>query len=167
MKGSLRLSSEERRQAIVEAVRGVFADKGFHGTTTRELADSQLFGHRRGSFTGAMNDQLGLVRTAAGGTLFLDEVGDMSPKVQAKVLRVLEEQRFEPVGSGTSITVDVRLIAATNKALSSLVSQGRFREDLYFRLKVVEIDVPPLRERPGDIELLPFDRSVCRDATER
>ncbi len=116
-----------------------------------ELIESELFGHLKGSFTGAVADRRGKFEAASGGTLFLDEVGDMSLKTQAKVLRALQEQVIEPVGGHRSVPVDVRVIAATNKDLSREIRAGRFREDLYFRLNVVPIFVPPLRERGDDV----------------
>jgi two-component system, NtrC family, nitrogen regulation response regulator NtrX len=118
-----------------------------------ELIESELFGHIKGSFTGATEDKVGKFQKADGGTLFLDEVGDMSLKTQAKVLRVLEEQRFEPVGSNTAVTVDVRVIAATNKKLEDEISRGTFREDLFYRLNVIPFYVPALRDRVEDIPL--------------
>jgi two-component system nitrogen regulation response regulator NtrX len=119
-----------------------------------ELIESELFGHVRGAFTGAVADRRGKFEVADGGTLFLDEIGDMSLKTQAKVLRVLQEQTLESVGGSTRIRVDVRVVAATNKDLQAEIRAGRFREDLYFRLNVIPIFVPPLRERPDDIPLL-------------
>ena len=119
-----------------------------------ELIESELFGHARGAFTGATHPKRGKFEMADGATLFLDEVGDMSPRMQAKVLRVLEEQRFEPVGSATPMRVDVRVLAATNKRLEVEIEQGRFRTDLLFRLNVIPFEVPPLRERPEDVPLL-------------
>jgi two-component system nitrogen regulation response regulator NtrX len=119
-----------------------------------ELIESELFGHVKGSFTGATDDKIGKFQKADAGTLFLDEVGDMSMKTQAKVLRVLEEQRFEPVGSNTAVTVDVRVIAATNKKLEDEILRGAFREDLFYRLNVIPFYVPALREHPEDIPLL-------------
>jgi two-component system nitrogen regulation response regulator NtrX len=116
-----------------------------------ELIESELFGHTRGAFTGAVADRRGKFETATGGTLFLDEVGDMSMKTQAKVLRALQEQVVEPVGGEHSVRVDVRVIAATNKDLGDEIRHGRFREDLYFRLNVIPIFVPPLRERGHDV----------------
>jgi two-component system nitrogen regulation response regulator NtrX len=116
-----------------------------------ELIESELFGHMRGAFTGAVSDRRGKFETASGGTLFLDEVGDMSLKTQAKVLRALQEQVVEPVGGQASIRVDVRVIAATNKQLLEEIRLGRFREDLYFRLNVIPILVPALRDRGDDI----------------
>src|SRR5687767_10068390 len=116
-----------------------------------ELIESELFGHEKGSFTGATEKQIGKFEQADRGTIFLDEVGDMSPKTQAKVLRVLQEGEVERLGSARTIKVDVRVIAATNKDLEEEIAQGRFREDLYFRLSVIPIRVPPLRERLEDI----------------
>src|SRR5437870_11468430 len=120
-------------------------------TTGRDLADSQLFGHRRGAFTRAVSDQPGLVRTAAGGTLFLDEIGDLPLDVQPKLLRFLQEGEIQPLGDHGPSKVDVRIIAATNSDLEELVAQGRFREDLYYRLNVIRLRVPPLRERRAEI----------------
>jgi len=119
-----------------------------------ELIESELFGHVKGSFTGAVADRRGKFEMAGGGTLFLDEIGDMSLKTQAKVLRALQEQVVEPVGGTTSVRVDVRVLAATNKDLPTEIRAGRFREDLYFRLNVIPIFVPPLRDRDEDILLL-------------
>ena len=119
-----------------------------------ELIESELFGHEKGSFTGATEKQIGKFEQADRGTIFLDEVGDMSPKTQAKVLRVLQEQEVERLGSARTIKVDVRVIAATNKNLEEAIERGEFREDLYFRLNVIPIVVPPLRERREDIPLL-------------
>jgi two-component system nitrogen regulation response regulator NtrX len=119
-----------------------------------DLIESELFGHVKGSFTGASEDKEGKFSQADGGTLFLDEVGDMSPKTQAKVLRVLEEQRFTPVGGNSAMTVDVRVIASTNKILEREIELGNFREDLYYRLNVIPFQLPPLRERKEDIGVL-------------
>src|ERR671912_839946 len=119
-----------------------------------ELIESELFGHVRGAFTGAVADRRGKFEAAAGGTIFLDEIGDMSLKTQAKVLRVLQEQVTEPVGSTMRVQVDVRVLAATNKDLQAEIRAGNFREDLFFRLNVIPIFVPPLRERAEDIPLL-------------
>ena len=132
-------------------------------TTTRELADSQLFGHRRGSFTGAVTDQQGLIRSAAGGTLFLDEIGDLPLDIQPKLLRFLEQGEVMPVGETRPQGVDVRVLAATNADLEQRVAEGKFREDLYYRLSVIRIVVPPLRERREEIPHLStfFLREVC------
>jgi two-component system, NtrC family, nitrogen regulation response regulator NtrX len=119
-----------------------------------DLIESELFGHRQGSFSGASADKEGKFQKATGGTLFLDEVGDMSLKTQSKVLRTLDEQRFTPVGGSDAITVDVRVIASTNKDLEEEISKGNFREDLFYRLNVIPFFVPPLRERKEDIPLL-------------
>ncbi len=119
-----------------------------------ELIESELFGHVRGAFTGAVADRRGKFEAADGGTIFLDEIGDMSLKTQAKVLRVLQEQTMEAVGGTAQITVDARVLAATNKDLQAEIRAGRFREDLYFRLNVIPIFVPALRERQDDIALL-------------
>jgi two-component system nitrogen regulation response regulator NtrX len=119
-----------------------------------ELIESELFGHMKGAFTGAVADRRGKFELADGGTLFLDEIADMSVKTQAKVLRALQEQVVEPVGGTASVRVDVRVIAATNKDLPTEIRAGRFREDLYFRLNVIPIFVPPLRNRDNDIALL-------------
>jgi two-component system nitrogen regulation response regulator NtrX len=119
-----------------------------------ELIESELFGHTKGSFTNAHESKIGKFQKADGGTIFLDEVGDMSLRTQAKVLRALEEQRFEPVGAGASVQVDVRVVAATNKNLDEEIQRGNFREDLFYRLNVIPFHVPPLRDRREDIPLL-------------
>jgi two-component system nitrogen regulation response regulator NtrX len=119
-----------------------------------ELVESELFGHAKGAFSGATKGKKGKFEIADGATLFLDEIGDMSPRVQAKMLRVLEEQRFEPVGSNTPIKVDVRVISATNQRLDDLIESGSFRADLFYRLNVIPFQVPPLRERLEDIPAL-------------
>jgi transcriptional regulator with GAF, ATPase, and Fis domain len=118
------------------------------------LLETELFGHEKGAFTGASQRTLGRFEQAAGGTLFLDEIGELALPVQAKILRVLEERRFERVGGRSSLVADVRLVAATNQSLERMVEQGRFRGDLFFRLDVFPIALPPLRERPSDIPLL-------------
>jgi two-component system response regulator AtoC len=115
------------------------------------LLESELFGHEKGAFTGADKQRIGRFEQADGGTLFLDEIGDMSPSTQAKILRVLQEHEFERLGGTRTLRVDVRLIAATNRDLPAMVTAGQFREDLYYRLNVVSIEVPPLRERKDDI----------------
>jgi len=120
-------------------------------TLSAELLASELFGHARGAFTGAVRDQPGRVEAAAGGTLFLDEIGELSPALQAKLLRFLQDKQFERIGEQQTRTADVRIIAATNRDLEADVRKGRFREDLLYRLNVVEIRLPPLRERPEDI----------------
>ncbi|RMD53141.1 MAG: sigma-54-dependent Fis family transcriptional regulator, partial [Nitrospirae bacterium] len=119
-----------------------------------ELIESELFGHEKGSFTGAVSKKIGKFELADGGTLFLDEIGDMSLVTQAKILRIIETQKFHRVGGSSTISVDVRLIAATNKDLLKEIKKGNFREDLYFRLNVIPIKVPPLRDRKEDIPLL-------------
>ena len=134
-------------------------------TTGRDLADSQLFGHRRGAFTGAVSDQPGLVRAAAGGTLFLDEIGDLPLDVQPKLLRFLEQSEIMPIGETRPQRVDVRVLAATNADLEQRVAEGKFREDLYYRLSVIRIHVPPLRERREEIPHL--STFFLREASER
>jgi len=118
------------------------------------LLEAELFGHERGAFTGAVSQRKGRFEVADGGTLFLDEIGELSPLTQVKLLRVLQEGEFERIGSSTTQRVDVRLVAATNADLRELVRTGEFREDLFYRLNVVEVVLPPLRERPGDIVIL-------------
>jgi two-component system nitrogen regulation response regulator NtrX len=134
-----------------------------------ELIESELFGHMKGSFTGAVADRRGRFEAANGGTLFLEEVGDMSLKMQAKVLRALQEQVIEPVGGQGSVRVDVRVIAATNKDLGEEILHGRFREDLFFRLNVIPVFVPPLRDRGDDILRLAehFVREFAREYGRR
>lgn len=124
------------------------------GALSGGVLDSELFGHVRGSFTGALKDHIGRFEAADGGTLFLDEVGEMPLETQVKLLRVLESKEVTPVGSNTARKVDVRMVSATNKNLEDQVKEGKFREDLYFRLKVVQVHLPALRERQGDIPLL-------------
>src|SRR5438445_2168623 len=134
-----------------------------------ELIESELFGHRKGAFTGAIDERKGKFELADGGTLFLDEIGDMSLRTQAKVLRVLQEQTFQKVGGQQPITVDVRVIAATNKNLDAEIGAGSFRSDLYYRLNVIPIDVPPLRARGNDVILLAehFLRSFAAETGTR
>ncbi|MDD2733534.1 MAG: sigma-54-dependent Fis family transcriptional regulator [Desulfuromonadaceae bacterium] len=121
---------------------------------SEHLLESELFGHVRGAFTGAIADKMGRFQKAHGGTLFLDEIGDISPAIQMRLLRVLQESEFERVGESSSTKVDVRIVAATNQSLAEKVSQGAFRQDLYYRLNVVRLDLPPLRERRDDLEPL-------------
>jgi two-component system response regulator HupR/HoxA len=130
------------------------------------LLDSELFGHKKGAFTGAIADKQGLFEVADKGTFFLDEIGDMSPALQVKVLRVLQEGTFTPVGDTALRTVEVRIIAATNRELKKMVEKGEFREDLYYRINVIQITVPPLRERREDIPLL-IDHFLKRNAKGR
>jgi DNA-binding NtrC family response regulator len=124
------------------------------GAIPEELLESEMFGHERGAFTGAVASRLGRFKLADGGTIFLDEIGEMSPKLQVKLLRVLENGRFEPVGSVVTQQVDVRIIAATNRSLEEAVAARQFREDLFYRLRVVPIEMPPLRRRREDIPLI-------------
>jgi two-component system nitrogen regulation response regulator NtrX len=134
-----------------------------------ELIESELFGHERGAFTNALARHRGKFETADGGTLFLDEIGDMSLKTQAKVLRALEEQAFERVGGREKLRVDVRVIAASNRDVVSLIAQGAFREDLFYRLNVIPIEVPPLRARKEDVPALVdhFIRVFCAENGKR
>jgi two-component system response regulator AtoC len=124
------------------------------GALPETLLESELFGYEKGAFTGAVTAKPGRFELANGGTIFLDEVGDISPSVQVKILRVLQERRFERLGGTRSIDVDVRVVAATNRDLQQLIADGQFREDLFYRLNVVPITLPPLRQRAGDIPLL-------------
>lgn len=138
------------------------------GAIPEELLESELFGHEKGAFTGAIRDRVGKFQLADQGTIFLDEIGDMSPNLQVKLLRVLQEQEFERVGSAKLIKVNVRVIAATNQNLDEAVKKGRFREDLFYRLNVIPVELPPLRDRGDDIALLTghfiklFNRSLKR-----
>jgi two-component system response regulator PilR (NtrC family) len=124
------------------------------GALTETLLDSELFGHMRGSFTGADSNKKGLIEVAEKGTVFLDEIGEMSPMLQVKVLRVLQERKFRRVGGTEEIDADIRIIAATNRDLEKMVADGQFREDLYYRINVIPVRLPPLRERADDVDLL-------------
>src|SRR5215472_12312198 len=136
------------------------------GALTESLLETELFGHMRGSFTGAFENKRGILEEASSGTVFLDEVSEMSRALQVKLLRTIEEQEVRRVGSSQSLRIDVRFVAATNRPLDELVRQNRFREDLYYRLRVVEIDLPPLRDRSDDIPLL-IDHFLRRLGQER
>ena len=145
------------KELVARAIheRGAAHDLSFLAVNTAALPDSllesELFGHKRGAFTGADRDRKGIFEQAAGGTVFLDEIGLMSPSFQSKLLRVLQERTVVPLGTSDSVAVDFRLVAATSHNLRERMDKGEFREDLYYRLRVVTIDVPPLRERPGEI----------------
>jgi two-component system nitrogen regulation response regulator NtrX len=157
---------------LSQRAKGPFVDLNC-AAIPEELIESELFGHVRGAFTGASADRQGRFQKADGGTLFLDEIADMSLKTQAKVLRAIEEQRFERVGDTSPIAVDVRVVAATNKDLEREIRENRFREDLYFRLNVIPLQVPPLRERREDLPLLVehfldrFSQGVERKTVDR
>ncbi len=135
------------------------------GSVPETLLESELFGHAKGAFTGADRDKVGKLQAAHGGTLFIDEINSATPALQLKLLRVLQEKRFEPVGSNETIEVDVRFILATNQPLEALVNAGQFREDLYYRINVVNIELPPLRQRDGDIPRL-VDHFIHRYSTD-
>ncbi|OQX46852.1 MAG: sigma-54-dependent Fis family transcriptional regulator, partial [Candidatus Sedimenticola endophacoides] len=140
------------------------------GAIPQELMESELFGHRKGSFTGAHADKEGLFQAAAGGTLFLDEIADLPLHMQVKLLRAIQEKHIRPVGASTEEPIDVRIISATHKALSEKVASGEFRQDLYYRLNVIELAIPPLRERPEDIPPLTgwiLDRQALRWGMEK
>ena len=132
------------------------------GAIPTELMESELFGHKRGSFTGAVADKKGLVQSAEGGTLFLDEVADLPLHMQVKLLRVVQEKTLRPVGESREETVDVRILSATHKNLADLVAQGQFREDLFYRINVIELRVPALRERGELISARSPRRSLKR-----
>jgi transcriptional regulator with PAS, ATPase and Fis domain len=142
---SIHLSSDRRDRAFVAVNCGAL---------TETLLESELFGHVKGSFTGAVGEKPGLFEEASGGTIFLDEIGETSPSFQVRLLRVLQEQEIRRVGGNKTIKVDTRVIAATNRDLQQMVKAGTFREDLYYRLSVVELAVPPLRERGDDVDAL-------------
>ncbi len=146
------------KQRLVEAIHGLDPRRGQHrcvtvncGSISKNLAESELFGHVKGSFSGANGDRLGLFRAADGGTLVLDEIGELDPELQPKLLRVLQERRLLPVGEDYERPIDVRVIALTNRPLEQMVAEGRFRADLYQRLNVFQVRVPPLRERREDV----------------
>jgi two-component system response regulator PilR (NtrC family) len=124
------------------------------GAIPTDLMESEFFGHKKGSFTGAVGDKIGLVQTAEGGTLFLDEVADLPLHMQVKLLRVIQEKTIRPVGQASELSVDVRILSATHKDLNELVAEGRFREDLFYRINVIGVHVPPLRERGDDVLML-------------
>src|SRR4029078_11067777 len=124
------------------------------GAVSETLLDSELFGHMRGAFTGRETSKKGLIEVAEKGTIFLDEIGEMSPLVQVKLLRVLQERRFRRLGGTEEIEPDIRILAATNRDLAKMVAEGQFREDLFYRINVIPMRVPPLRERQDDIPLL-------------
>ncbi len=131
-----------------------------------DLLESELFGYTKGAFTGATNNKTGRIQYADGGTLFLDEIGDMKPSLQAKLLRVLQEKEFEPVGGLQATPVDIRVVAATHCDLEQLVSEGTFREDLYYRISVIPLHIPPLKERKADIPIL-LESFLSTHATQR
>jgi two-component system response regulator PilR (NtrC family) len=135
------------------------------GALTETLLDSELFGHMRGAFTGADGNRKGLIEVAEKGTIFLDEIGEMSPMLQVKVLRVLQERKFRRVGGTDEVDADIRIIAATNRDLGRMVAEGQFREDLYYRINVIPIRLPSLRERVDDIPLL-ADHFVAKFAEQ-
>ena len=139
------------------------------GAIPDTLLESELFGHRKGAFTGAVRDRKGILEVVGGGTLFLDEVGEISPKMQVDLLRVLEEKKVTRVGGRNPLHVDFRLITATSRDLESQIDTGNFREDFYYRINVIRIDIPPLRERRSDIKLLAehFLKKFCHETTKR
>jgi len=158
--GAIHYNSERRKRPFVSVNCAALQET---------LLESELFGHERGSFTGAIKQRIGRLEQANTGTIFLDEIGDMSLGIQAKVLRVLQERQFERLGGNKTLKVDLRIVAATNKNLIEEIEKGKFREELYFRINVIHIELPPLRERGGDLELLAasflekFRRSLNRN----
>ena len=154
---AIHVGSERRDRKFVVTNCSAFNDN---------LLDSELFGHKRGAFTGAVADKAGLFETADAGTFFLDEIGDMSPTLQVKVLRVLQEGTFNRVGDADMRKVDVRIIAATNRDLGAMVAAGQFREDLYYRIHVIHVNAPALRERRDDIPLL-IEHFLARHRRQR
>src|SRR5262249_40299706 len=148
------------KEAVAESVHRESARKNAPfvvvdcGAVPRNLLESELFGHERGAFTGATGARVGAFEAAEGGTVFLDEIGELAPELQPKLLRVLERREVKRVGGGGYAKIDVRVVAATNRNLRAEVNVGRFRSDLYYRLAVLEVTLPPLREHPGDIPLL-------------
>ena len=166
------------KEMVVQAIHNhaLVAEKNFVPLTCsaipEDLMESELFGHIKGSFTGAISDKLGLFNEADNGTAFLDEIGELTPIIQTKLLRVLQEREIKPVGGTKSKRINVRIIAATNKILEDEIRGGRFREDLFFRLAVVPMRVPPLRERKEDVPLLvdrfleKYSRLLCKEAQE-
>ncbi len=142
---AIHYNSERAKKPLIKVNCGVLSDS---------LLESELFGHVKGAFTGAIRDKLGRFELANGGTIFLDEIGDITPRMQIKLLRVLQEKEFEKVGGTETIKVDVRILAATNRDLEEAMEKGEFRQDLYYRLNVIPIEVPPLRDRRDDIPLL-------------
>jgi two-component system response regulator PilR (NtrC family) len=136
------------------------------GAIPTELMESEFFGHKKGSFTGAVSDKVGLIQTAEGGTLLLDEVADLPLHMQVKLLRVIQEKTIRPVGQANEIPVDVRILSATHKNLAELVAEGSFREDLFYRINVIGLNVPPLRERGEDVLMLAH-HALTRLASEQ
>ncbi|WP_444945738.1 sigma-54-dependent transcriptional regulator [Microbulbifer sp. VTAC004] len=159
------------KELVARAIhaQGARADKPFVpincGAVPKELMESEFFGHKKGSFTGAHKDKLGLLQSAQGGTLFLDEVADLPLEMQVKLLRAIQEKRIRPIGASQEVPIDVRILSATHKDLGKEVNEGRFRNDLYYRINVIEISTPPLRERLEDIPLL-VDVTMQRIASD-
>src|SRR5262249_38748946 len=135
------------------------------GALPDNLLESELFGYEKGAFTGAIARKPGRVEMADGGTLFLDEIGELTPALQVKLLRLLQDKEFEPLGGTRTLQANVRFVAATHRDLEAMVASGRFREDFFYRLNVVTLRLPPLRDRPEDIEVLALD--FCRELSKR